>query len=179
MFDDPVLGVDPGLARLGLAVVCRRDGKPFLVWSAAIQTAAGLDDAARLLRISEAVRAAIDEHRPASVALERVAWNVNKASAMAVARATGVVMATAAEAGVRVEEYGSLEVKNAVAGFGNAGKPQVRQALERVHGLHGVPNQADAADAVAVAVTHLVRSRFTAAVERSSAGRARAGRGSR
>ena len=61
MFDDPVLGVDPGLARLGLAVVCRRDGKPFLVWSAAIQTAAGLDDAARLLRISEAVRAAIDE----------------------------------------------------------------------------------------------------------------------
>jgi crossover junction endodeoxyribonuclease RuvC len=96
-----------------------------------------------------------------------VAWNVNKASAMAVARATGVVMAAAAEAGVAVEEYGSLEVKNAVCGFGNADKAQVRQALVRIHGLQNVPVQADAADAVAVAVTHMVRSRFAAAVARA------------
>ena len=167
MFDAPVLGVDPGVARLGLAVVARRDGKPALVWSGTVQTSSRDAEAARLGSISVAVRAAIAEHRPGSVALERVAWNVNKASAMAVARATGVVMAAAAEAGVAVEEYGSLEVKNAVCGFGNADKAQVRQALVRIHALQDVPVQADAADAVAVAVTHLVRSRFAAAVARA------------
>jgi crossover junction endodeoxyribonuclease RuvC len=139
MFEGPVLGVDPGVARLGLAVVARRDGKPALVWSATVQTSSGEAEAARLQTISTAVRAAIEEHRPGSVAIERVAWNVNKASAMAVARATGVVMAAAAEAGVGVEEYGSLEVKNAVCGFGNADKAQVRQALVRIHGLKDVP----------------------------------------
>jgi crossover junction endodeoxyribonuclease RuvC len=103
------------------------------------------------------------------VALERVAWNVNKASAMAVARATGVVMAAAAAAGIPVEEYGSLEVKNAVAGSGGADKAQIRMALQRVHGLAEVPDQPDAADAVAVALTHLVRSRFAAATARAGA----------
>ena len=75
---------------------------------------------------------------------------------MAVARATGVVMAAAAEAGLRVSEYGSREVKNAVTGSGSADKAQVRRALERVHGLSDVPDQNDAADAVAIALTHIV-----------------------
>jgi crossover junction endodeoxyribonuclease RuvC len=169
MFDTPVLGVDPGVARLGLAVVARHQGKPALVWSATVRTSSRDAEADRLGTIAAAVRSAIAEHRPASIALERVAWNVNKASAMAVARATGVVMAAASEAGVAVEEYGSLEVKNAVCGSGNADKEQVRQALVRVHGLRDVPTQADAADAVAIAVTHLVRSRFAAAVARAGA----------
>ena len=123
----------------------------------------------RLHTISQAVRAAIAEHRPMSVALERVAWNVNKASAMAVARATGVVMAAAAEAGLAVEEYGSLEVKNAITGSGGTDKAQIHSALVRVHGLADVPSQPDAADAVAIAVTHLVRSRFAAAAARAEA----------
>ena len=88
---------------------------------------------------------------------------------MAVARATGVVMAAAAEAGVPVEEYGSLEVKNAITGSGGADKAQIRTALIRVHGLADVPTQPDAADAVAIAVTHLVRSRFAAAAARAEA----------
>ena len=167
MFDGPVLGVDPGVARLGLAVVARSGGKPAIVWAATVKTSPGTAEAARLHAISQAVREVIAQHRPASVALERVAWNVNKVSAMAVARATGVVMAAAAEAGVTVEEYGSLEVKNAVCGFGNADKAQIRQALVRVHGLKDVPAQSDAVDAVAIAVTHLVRSRYNDAVGRS------------
>ena len=162
MFDTCVLGVDPGMARLGLAVVARQDRRPVIVWSGTVETSRQSPEAVRLHAISECVRAAIAEHRPVSVALERVAWNVNKASAMAVARATGVVMAAAAEAGVPVEEYGSLEVKNAITGSGSADKAQIRTALIRVHGLSDVPTQPDAADAVAIAVTHLVRSRFAA-----------------
>jgi crossover junction endodeoxyribonuclease RuvC len=169
MFDTCVLGVDPGVARLGLAAVARRDRRPVILWASMFETARDLPEAVRLQMIGDAVRRAIAEHRPGSVALERVAWNVNKASAMAVARATGVVMAVAAEAGLAVEEYGSLEVKNAITGAGGADKAQVRQALARVHGLSDVPTQPDAADAVAIAVTHLVRTRFTEAAARAGA----------
>ncbi len=167
MFDTCVLGIDPGVAQLGLAVVARRARRPVIVWSDTVQTSADSPEAVRLHTISQAVRAALAEHRPESLALERVAWNVNKASAMAVARATGVVMAAAAEAGVPVEEYGSLEVKNAITGSGGADKAQIRTALVRIHGLADVPTQPDAADAVAIAVTHLVRSRFAAAAARA------------
>ena len=78
-------------------------------------------------------------------------------------------MAAAAKAGVPVEEYGSLEVKNAITGSGGADKAQIHIALVRLHGLAGVPSQPDAADAVAIAVTHLVRSRFAAAAARAGA----------
>jgi crossover junction endodeoxyribonuclease RuvC len=169
MFDTCVLGVDPGVARLGLAIVARRGRSPAIVWSGTVETSRQLHEAVRLQTISEYVRSVIAEHRPASVALERVAWNVNKASAMAVARATGVVMAAAAAADVPVEEYGSLEVKNAITGSGKADKAQIRTALIRVHGLSDVPEQPDAADAVAIAVTHLVRSRFADAAARAEA----------
>jgi crossover junction endodeoxyribonuclease RuvC len=169
MFDTCVLGIDPGVARLGLAVVARRGRTPLIVWTGTVETTSDAPDSVRLHSISRAVSAVIAEHRPASIALERVAWNVNKASAMAVARATGVVMAAAAAAGVSVEEYGSLEVKNAITGSGAADKAQIHSALVRVHGLVDVPAQPDAADAVAIALTHLVRSRFNAATARAEA----------
>jgi len=85
-------------------------------------------------------------------------WGRNVGSAMSVARATGVVLLAAADAGVPVDEYPPLEVKMAVTGIGNAGKDQVRQALLRTHGLQDVPSQPDAADAVAVALCHLTQS---------------------
>jgi crossover junction endodeoxyribonuclease RuvC len=88
---------------------------------------------------------------------------------MAVARATGVILLVAAESGLEVAEYGPLEVKNAVAGSGSASKAELREALRRIHGLDDVPREADAADAVAVAITHLVRSRFAAAAARAAA----------
>jgi len=169
MFETCVLGIDPGLARLGLAVLARRDRRPAIVWAGTVETSRDQPEAARLHVISQAVRATIAEHRPVSVALERVAWNVNKVSAMAVARAAGVIMAAAAEAGVPVEEYGSREVKSAITGSGGADKAQIVAALTRVHGLTDVPRQVDAADAVAIALTHLVRSRFAGAAARAEA----------
>jgi crossover junction endodeoxyribonuclease RuvC len=91
--------------------------------------------------------------------VERLMWGRNVTSAMSVARATGVVLLAAAEAGLPVFEYAPLEVKLAVAGNGAAGKPEVRRALERLHGVADLPSEPDAADAVAVAVCHLHQSR--------------------
>jgi crossover junction endodeoxyribonuclease RuvC len=155
VFDSAVLGVDPGFASLGLAVVIGGRPRSTVVWSDTLRTPAGLAEAQRIRRVAEAVRAAIAEHRPAAVALERVMWGRNRTSALSVARATGVIMLAAAEAGIPVEEYAPLEVKMATTGFGTAGKDQVRRALIRALKVDGVPEQADAADAVAVAVCHL------------------------
>ena len=160
MFGNVVLGVDPGLASTGLAVVASNEGRPEIHWSYTVKTPAGLPEPLRLRLLYAQVRDAIGEHRPDALAVERVMWGRNVGSAMNVARATGVALLAAADAGIPVEEYAPLEVKMAVVGVGNAGKDQVRRALARTHGLAAVPDQADAADAVAVAVCHLQQSRM-------------------
>ena len=163
MFDSRVLGVDPGLRMLGVAVVARRDRRPEIVFADTVRTPSDMPEAARLRLIHEAIARLIGEHEPSSVGIERVAWNTNQVSALHVARATGVVLLAAAEAGLPVEEYGPLEVKMAVTGSGTAGKAEVRTALARLHGLAEVPSQPDAADAVAVAICHLTQSRLRGA----------------
>jgi crossover junction endodeoxyribonuclease RuvC len=160
VFDSCVLGIDPGITSLGLAAVARRDRQPELLFAETVRTPDGLAESDRLRLIHEAVRDAISTYRPSSVAVERVAWNRNQRSALHVARATGVVLLAASEAGLPVEEYGPLEVKMAITGQGTAEKTQVRDALARFHGLRDVPTQPDAADAVAVAVCHLTQSRL-------------------
>ena len=164
-----MLGVDPGVATLGLAVLSRADRTTSLVWSGTVRTPSDLPEADRLRRIHEEVAASIAAHHPTAVAVESVMWNRNTTSAMAVARATGVVLLAAAEAGIEVDEYLPLEVKMAVTGVGNAGKDQVRAALERAHGLRAVPRQADACDAVAVALCHLLQSRMRTLTRRAAA----------
>lgn len=159
-----MLGVDPGMASTGLAAVGGgRDGAEVL-WATTVRTPAGAPEALRLRTIAEAVREAVARHRPEALAIERLLWGRNTGSAMAVARASGVILLAGAEAGVPVHEYAPLEVKMAVTGDGNAGKQQVRRSLERIHGVAGVPRQPDAADAAAVAVCHLNQARLTEAV---------------
>lgn len=160
MFDSLVLGVDPGVAKCGLAVVGRAARRPVLVWCSTVRTEVGDDEAERLAVLAAAVRAAIVSHNPTSMAIERVAFSRNAISALRVARATGVAMVVAAEAGLEVDEYSPTEVKSVVTGMGNADKAQIHQALVRIHGLKDVPAQPDAADAVAVALTHLTAVRL-------------------
>ena len=89
MFERRVLGVDPGVARLGLAVVDTEGRAAKLIWAGTVVTPADADESLRLRRLCEAVREAIAAHRPASMVLERLAWNRNHVSALTVARATG------------------------------------------------------------------------------------------
>jgi crossover junction endodeoxyribonuclease RuvC len=169
MFESAVLGIDPGLARCGLAVVERRDRTSALLWASTVVTESDEPEADRLRAVADATRVAIEAHRPASVAIERIAWSRNQVSALHVARATGVVMLVAAQAGLAVHEYAPNEVKQAVTGAGNADKEQVQLALTRLHGLRDVPSQPDAADAVAVAVTHLLAAPMRAVAARAGA----------
>jgi crossover junction endodeoxyribonuclease RuvC len=171
MFDTCVLGVDPGIARLGLAVVATEGRRPALRWAETVRTPSDQDEPERLLHLVMAVRVAISSYGPTCLALERVAFNRNQVSALTVARVTGAITVVAAEAGLSVAEYSPTQVKSAVTGAGNADKSQVHRALEKVHGLLGVPAEPDAVDAIAVALTHLSGAGLRAA--------ARGGTGSR
>lgn len=157
---DCVLGVDPGVASVGLAVL-RRQGRDIEVsWTDHLRTSARDDEASRLSQIYRAVSEAISEHEPQALAVERLMWGKNVSSAMKVSRASGVILLAAHDSGIAVEEYAPLEVKMAVTGVGNAPKEQVRKVLRSAHRLEGVPDQPDAADAVAIAFCHLMQSRM-------------------
>lgn len=167
MFDGLVLGVDPGIASTGVAAVRGVNGRPRIEWAATVRTPAGRPEAARLRHIHESIAAAIREWSPVAVAIERLAWGRNVVSAMAVARASGVVLLAADQAGLAVAEYPPTEVKLGITGSGSAGKDQVRRALIRLLGVDDVPVEPDAADAVAIAVCHLHQSRLRALVARA------------
>ena len=160
MFGLCVLGVDPGTAAVGLAVVEGTPNEQSVAWAGTVRTPSGLRPEERLRRLYSRVREVIQTHRPDVVALEALMWGQNRQSAMQVARATGAIMLAAAEAGLEVEEYPPLQVKMAVTGVGNAPKDAVRRALVRVVGVRGVPEELDAADAVATAVCHFHHARL-------------------
>lgn len=159
-----MLGVDPGMASTGLAMVGGGGGRAEVLWATTVRTSSEVPEAQRLRAIAGAVRDAVARHRPQALAIERLLWGRNTGSAMGVARASGVVMLAGAEAGIPVLEYAPLEVKMAVTGDGKAGKQQVRRSLERIHRVAGVPREPDAADAAAVAVCHLHQARLAEAV---------------
>jgi crossover junction endodeoxyribonuclease RuvC len=98
--------------------------------------------------------ALIAETGPSVVALERVLFQVNVRTAMAVAQASGIVMAAAALSGAEVVEYSPNQVKETVAGHGAAGKEQVARMVQTLLGLAAPPRPADAADAAAIALCH-------------------------
>ena len=159
MFERVVIGIDPGVAATGLAVLAATGGDRSVRRAETVRTPAGAPEAARLRTLHRAITEILSSHPAEAVALERLMWGRNVGSAMSVARASGVAMLAAAEAGIPVHEYAPLEVKMAVTGNGAARKGDVRRALARIHRLAGVPADPDAADAVAVAVCHVQTAR--------------------
>jgi crossover junction endodeoxyribonuclease RuvC len=162
-----VIGIDPGFATTGYGVVERLDGRFVAVSHGAISTPAGASQAERLGTLQAALADLLGHHRPDAVSVERLFFNVNVRTAMAVGQASGVALATAATAGLQVFEYTPLEVKQSVVGVGNATKRQVGAMVASLLSLGAPPAPADAADACAVAICHLTRSRLSAAIGRA------------
>lgn len=175
-----VLGIDPGLTRCGVGVVEGRLGRPLtLVDVNVIRTSAGVPVPERLVTIERGVEAWIEEHRPDVVAIERVFARSDVSTVMGTAQASGIAMVVAARRGVAVAMHTPSEVKAAVSGSGRADKAQVGAMVTRILRLDAMPKPADAADALALAITHIWRG---GAQERLDTATARAavaaGRGS-
>ncbi|MFA9429236.1 crossover junction endodeoxyribonuclease RuvC [Egicoccus sp. AB-alg2] len=166
-----MLGIDPGLTRCGLGVVRGPAARPTVVHHECVRTSPDLPLERRLLAVQEAIEAVVARHRPDAVAVERVLFSSNVRSAMATGQAAGVALAAAARAGLAVTAYSPNEVKQTVAGTGAADKDAVGRLVAAQLGLAEVPRPADVADALAVALTHLARSRLqTRAIGTAAAG---------
>ena len=154
-----VLGVDPGTAATGYGVV-ERDaaGSLRLLECGVVRPPAGAALAVKLQAIFDEVTGLLARHRPDAVAVENVFVHKNARSALILGHARGVVLLAAARAGHAVAEYPPAEIKKAVTGGGAATKGQVGQMVARILRLAAPPTPADAADGVAVALTHAVRS---------------------
>lgn len=153
-----ILGVDPGLTRLGLGVVDAAGARKVrLVHVEAAQSPAGDATEARLGRLADAVDRILDTHQPQVIALERVFAQHNVRTVMGTAQVSGVVMLLAQRRGLPVAMYTPSEVKAAVTGDGRAQKPQVGFMVARILGLDKPPTPADAADALAIAIAHAWR----------------------
>ena len=153
-----VLGVDPGLTRCGIGVVEGAAGRALhLVHVSVAVTPAGDDLALRLLAVSDAVEEAIATFRPDAVAVERVFSQHNVRSVMGTAQAAGVCVLAAHRHGLPVSTYTPTEVKAAVTGDGRAEKAQIGNMVTRILRLAAAPKPADAADALALAITDVWR----------------------
>jgi crossover junction endodeoxyribonuclease RuvC len=166
MFDSrgPVLGIDPGVTRCGYGAVGRDAGRVRAVACGVIRTPASSPLPDRLVSLADELADLIAQLRPAAIAVERVLFQVNVRTAMAVGQASGLALAAAARAGVPVVQYSPNEVKLAVTGDGRADKAAVQSMVTRLLALPEVPKPADAADALALACCHLWRMPLTAKV---------------
>lgn len=167
-----VLGVDPGLTRCGIGVVSGPAASPRLVDASCLRTQPHTPIERRLLTIHDGLAAAIAEHRPDVVAVEQVLFSVNVRTAMATGQAAGVALLAAARAGLEVTSYTPTEIKLTVAGSGGADKSAVGRLVAAQLALATPPSPPDVADALAVALTHLARSRVAVAAGRGGGARA-------
>jgi crossover junction endodeoxyribonuclease RuvC len=163
-----VIGIDPGLATTGFAVVERRGARLTAVAFGAARTSSDRSEAERLLELRAQLGAVVARHEPTVAAVERLFVNANVRTATAVGRASGIALLAAAEAGLEVAQYTPTEVKASVVGVGAAAKSQVQAMVAALLDLDSIPQPADAADACAVAICHLHRSGLRRAVTRAS-----------
>ncbi|NHW46127.1 crossover junction endodeoxyribonuclease RuvC [Paenarthrobacter sp. MSM-2-10-13] len=154
-----VLGVDPGLTRCGIGVVdIEKNRRATMVAVGVVGTSAELTLDKRLLVIAQAIDEWLDLHQPDVVAVERVFSQMNVSTVMGVAQASGVVIAAAARRGIPVALHTPSEVKAAVTGSGTANKDAVTKLVTKILRLDAPPKPADAADALALALTHAWRA---------------------
>lgn len=157
-----VLGIDPGIAITGVAIVEEEAGKFKLLYSTAIVTNAKQETSERLLLISQKISDIVKTQKPDCAVLEKLFFNTNAKTAFAVGQARGVIINAISIYDLRftkkripIIEYTPLQVKMALTGYGRADKVQIQKMVSRILGLKEDLKPDDVADGAAVALTHL------------------------
>jgi crossover junction endodeoxyribonuclease RuvC len=149
-----VLGIDPGLRNTGFGVVEVVDNKPYYIASGVITTSSDEALPLRIKTILGGVSEIIKEYKPGIASIEKVFVNVNPQSTLLLGQARGAAIAACVLHNLSVTEYTALQVKQSVVGYGHAEKEQVAKMVKLFLNLSGAP-QRDAADALAIALTHI------------------------
>ncbi len=160
-----ILGIDPGVAITGYAVIEEVGGEFKCLVSGCIRTAADLLPERRLQAIHNQIVDLIRDHNPQALAVEKIFFSKNVRTAFQVGEARGVIMLIAANSGMDLFQYTPLQVKQAVAGYGKAEKQQVQKMVQMLLKLKQQPAVDDEADAMAVALCHLQNRRWQDAVK--------------
>jgi crossover junction endodeoxyribonuclease RuvC len=159
-----ILGLDPGTAITGYGIIEIVEGDPHLVTFGVIRTDARLPMPQRLQVIYEEISALLTEYEPDTAAVEEVFFGRNITTAITVGQARGVLILALANAGVPIEEYSPPKIKDAVTGYGKADKHQVQLMVRNLLHLDETPRPDDAADGLAVALTHYQHHRYSSLI---------------
>ncbi len=149
-----ILGIDPGTGTTGYGVIVAQGSRLRSMDYGAIRTKAGEEMSERLCVLHDSLKDLIKAVNPDVVAVEQLFFNTNVATALAVGQARGVILLTAAQAGIPLAEYTPLQVKQTVTGHGRATKQQVGFMVKALLNLETIPRPDDAADALAIAICH-------------------------
>jgi crossover junction endodeoxyribonuclease RuvC len=152
--DKIILGIDPGYAIMGWGVIRARGSESECLGCGVIETSPAEEMGQRLALINRELAAVIAKFRPDDIAIEELFFGKNAKTAIKVAHARGIVMMRAVEHTGRIFEYKPAQIKQAVVGVGNADKTQIQFMVQKILGLKEIPKPDDAADALAIALTH-------------------------
>lgn len=149
-----ILGIDPGIAIVGWGAIDYTGNRFSVLGCGSITTPAKTPPEDRLLTIYDRLNEILDFYKPESAAAEELFWNTNQKTGIVVAEARGVIMLAIRRAGLAMNEYTPLQVKQAVVGYGRAEKKQVIAMVTSILGMREPPKPDDTADALAVAICH-------------------------
>ncbi|MBQ9145704.1 MAG: crossover junction endodeoxyribonuclease RuvC [Clostridia bacterium] len=150
-----ILGIDPGLERVGYGVIEVRRGSQFsLLDYGVIKTPAHHPVVERLTMIEQGITQLMEKYHPDEVAVEELFFTKNVTTGIVVAEARGVILVTAHRLCGQLFEYTPNQIKQAITGWGGADKQQIQQMVKIILKMSAVPKPDDAADALAVAITH-------------------------
>ena len=159
-----ILGIDPGLATLGYGVIDTFGSRIELVKAGAVITTPNMAEPERLISIRQQIKEILEVYAPDQIAFEELFFCKNITTGMSVSAARGVTVCTCAEYTRELFEYTPMQIKSAVVGNGHADKHQVQQMVKMTLNMADIIRPDDAADAVAVAITHantgLLREEF-------------------
>jgi crossover junction endodeoxyribonuclease RuvC len=164
-----VLGIDPGVSRCGYGAVRQERGQPVAVVSGVLTTPTTQSLDLRLADLLKELRQLFARLSPEVVVVERVLFQANARTAMSVGQASGLALAAAGELGIPVAQYSPNEVKQAVTGWGNAGKDQVQRMVQALLDLPDKPSPPDRADALALALCYLAGAPLAQAAAKAAA----------
>ena len=149
-----ILGIDPGLATLGYGVIEADNNKRRLIQFGTLTTPAGQPMPQRLRAIFQGMNQLMDIYQPDDVAFEELFFSKNITTGMAVSAARGVALVAVVQRTDNLYEYTPMQIKQAVTGYGGADKHQVQQMVKMLLNMKDIALPDDAADALAVALTH-------------------------
>ncbi len=156
-----ILGIDPGYAIVGYAIIECKGNQLIPITYNHIQTAATLDFFSRMKEINTQLKDVLTTYKPTELAIEKIFFSKNTKTAINVAQVRGAIIQEALNHNLTVYEYTPNEIKLAITGYGGATKPQMQKMIKSLLNLKEIPKPDDTADAIAVAICHNNSSRIT------------------